>query len=124
ASVTLPEVGTHDAALVMPELLEEAAKRFEILSDRDMLEQFAQPVTMLIEDLVEMRAVAMLSGSWGTGKTALLMAIGIAVSTGSPLAGRFPVTKSGRVLFIGAERSPRQYWKQYAKLLRGLGLRE
>jgi hypothetical protein len=89
--------------------------------DVEVLERHSQPVEMLIDGLLEKQCLAMICGSWGTGKTCVLMAIGINVSLGTPLAGQLAV-KQGRVLFVGFEASPYQYAKQYRKLLKSLGL--
>jgi hypothetical protein len=95
-------------------------RRFAIHSDLEALSLHSKPPEMLVEGFLEKHSLTMICGTWSTGKTALLMATGMAVGLGEPLAGHF-AAQQGRVLFVGFESSPYQYAKQYGRLLRGLG---
>jgi hypothetical protein len=94
--------------------------RFLIHSDLEALDLHARLPEMLVEGFLEKNSLTMICGTWATGKTALLMATGMAVGLREPLAGHFGA-QQGRVLFVGFETSPYQYTKQYRRLLRGLG---
>ncbi len=112
--------GPADLRLVERDQATQRRSRFAVQSDTNALKQHSKPPEMLVEDFLEKRSLTMLCGSWSTGKTALLMATGMAVGLAEPLAGHF-VAQPGRVLFLGFETSAYQYAKQYSRLLKGLG---
>lgn len=94
---------------------------FEPITDHTLFEIFSSPAEMLVPHFVERGTLTMLSGSWGSGKTATLMSLGIAVANGLEFAERFQ-TRQGRVLFAGFEANGKAYRKQLGKLLAGLEL--
>jgi RecA-family ATPase len=124
-------MGTSDSPLNRPPSPPESAQaravertealmlsRFPIISDVELLARHSEPPAMLIDPVIERGALTMLSGSWGTGKTALLMSLGLAVSEGGLFAGRF-LTAQGKVLLLALEASPYEYSKQLRKLRLG-----
>lgn len=104
-----------------PVTVPQPTDRFRILPEAEFLTTYDKPVEMLVEGLIEKCSFTMIVGSWGSGKTAVLMSLGIAVSLERPLAGLFSARRA-KVLFCGFETSPYQYRKQFNRLLRGCDL--
>ena len=72
----------------------------------------------LVESLWARQAVGVLGGAPKTCKTYLALEMALAVASGTPCLGRFPVPDPGPVLLFAAEDAPRQIHAR----LRGLAL--
>jgi len=101
--------------LVLPD-----SQLFPVISDRNLMDRETGEPVMLIDGIIEEGTLTMVSGTWGAGKTALLLSIAIAAKQGKPLAGQFAVSRASSVLFVGLDASPYQYAKQYRRLDAGL----
>ena len=119
--LTLIESPTGPTALTNSATAAPGRVLFDIVTDTNLLAANDRPPEMLVDGLVEKQSLTMLCGAHGTGKTALLLSIGIAASLGRPLADQFQA-KRARAVLVGFEASPYQYAKQLRKLLRGQGL--
>jgi hypothetical protein len=64
------------------------------------------PLRWLLADLFLVGAAGMLGGAPKTGKSFLALELAVAVASGTPAVGRFPVTAPGPVLLLAAEDPP------------------
>lgn len=76
----------------------------------------------LVENLWSRQAVGVLGGQPKTAKTFLALEIALAVASGTPCLGRFPVPEPGPVLFFAAEDAPRQIHARLRGLAQARGV--
>jgi RecA-family ATPase len=73
--------------------------RFEVLSDSD-LEALPDP-SCVVDDVLLAKALAILYGLPGAGKTFVALGMGLAIATDKPWCGR--ATAPGHVVYVVAE---------------------
>jgi hypothetical protein len=78
--------------------------------------------TWLVEGLWSHGAVGFIGGAPKSCKTWLACEIGLAVATGQPALGRYPVHHPGKVLFYGAEDDPASIRARFESIARARGL--
>ena len=64
------------------------------------------PLRWLLADLFLVGAAGILGGAPKTGKSFFALELAVAVTSGTPAAGRFPVAAPGPVLLLAAEDPP------------------
>lgn len=108
-----------ESAAIPEELLvgiDEAARLLPTLDAAVLLQTGYREPDFLVDHLILKKAVTLISGDTGSGKTALLMHCAAAIAFGERVARRFPTEpNSGRVLFMNGEMSTdilRQYLHQ------------
>ena len=79
-------------------------------------ERAASEPTWLVEPLWGLGAVGLIGGAPKCGKTWLALELPVAVASGRPALGHYPVHAAGSVLVYGAEDSPRQLRDRLAGL--------
>ena len=67
------------------------------------LDPVAEELCWLVEGLWADQAVGIVGGEPKSGKSFLALDLAVAVASGAPCLGRFPVAKTGRVLLYAAE---------------------
>ncbi len=78
---------------------------FPVTRIRDV-EDMDEAGRWLVDDIWPTEGVGLLAGSPKTGKTWVALELGIAVASGKPFLGSYPVPKAGPVLMFGAEDRP------------------
>jgi hypothetical protein len=76
----------------------------------------------LVEGILSADGNGWIAGEEKLGKSWYALAEGLDLALGAPVAGRFPVPQSRRVVFIGEEDPPRRGLLRVRALLRGRGL--
>ena len=82
----------------------EAEGRAPFVAGHTFLEMQLAPVEWLIEDIWTVGSHGLIAGEPKTNKTTLALALSVAVASGRPFLGRYPV-KQGPVLFVQEENA-------------------
>lgn len=88
---------------------------------------FPEPAALITDHkgrlLVAATDPLLIHGDWRSGKTWLMLEMGISLATGRPLFGHFPVAEPKSVLYVGGEGTAASFSDRVRQLLevRGLG---
>lgn len=114
AAVDLNELGN-------PEAEKAYCEAWQFLSGSDLSTELA-PVPWLVEALaVAPGAVTIIGGAGFGGKTVSMQSLALAVASGMPVWGQFPVTK-GRVVHLDYEQGQRLTQDRYQRIAKYMGL--
>jgi RecA-family ATPase len=89
--------------MLNPELKESIKKALHVGNDI-LIDRSYNP--WVLEPLIPHRSITILDGLGGSGKSWFALDLSYAISLGQDFLGRFPVRRSGTVLYITAEESP------------------
>lgn len=98
-----------------------ACQELQVLRAADIREHAADDPPWLIESLWGAGAVGVIGGSPKSCKTWLALEMAVAVASGRPCLGRFPVPRPGPALVFGAEDAPQQLKHRLEGLARARG---
>jgi len=95
-----------------------ASQELQVLRAAQIRERPADEPRWLIEPLWGAGAVGVIGGAPKSCKTWLALEMAVAVASGRPCLGRFPVPRPGPVLLFGAEDAPQQLKDRLQSLAR------
>ncbi|HEV8524116.1 MAG TPA: AAA family ATPase, partial [Terriglobales bacterium] len=87
-----------------------------VIRAAELPERPASEPAWLVEPLWGLGAVGLIGGAPKCGKTWLALELAVAIASGRPALGHYPVHAPGTVLVYGAEDSPRQLRDRLAGL--------
>jgi hypothetical protein len=103
-------------------LLQSAIKALPVLRVGELPASSSEGPSWLVEDLWGTEAVGLLGGAPKSFKTYLALEIAVAVASGTPCLGRFPVHEAGPVLLFAAEDAPEHVRDRVRGLARARGV--
>jgi hypothetical protein len=95
-----------------------ASQELQVLRAAEVRERPADEPRWLIEPLWAAGAVGVIGGAPKSCKTWLALEMAVAVASGQPCLGRFPVPRPGPALLFGAEDTPHQLKRRLQSLAR------
>ena len=105
-----------------PEPSRTATLQHRLVALSDLSSSKLRPPPALIEGLILSRTLVQIAAAPYVGKSLLMQAIMLALDTGLPLMGKFPVPKRCSSLYLAFDAREWDYVQQNAKLRRGLSL--
>jgi AAA domain-containing protein len=98
------------------------AQQHKLIAVSDLATGSLRPPPSLLDGFLLDRTITQIASTPYTGKSILMLAIMLALDTGIPLMGRFPIPKRKPSLFLAFDGRHWDYVQLINKLARGMGL--